>query len=129
MGRNSLGAYQKVQANTATPMQRVVMVYNGINKNLKLALEAFHLDDPGRFETINNAIQLAEKLILELKLALDKENGGDLAVQLDALYVFWLNHLSEANREKDEQKIRQVQEMVQELANSWVEAEKQLKNS
>ncbi|MDD3119778.1 MAG: flagellar export chaperone FliS [Victivallales bacterium] len=129
MAKRSLGAYQKVQANTATPMQRVLMVYNGINKNLKIALEAFHRDDPSRFETINNAVQLAEKLIVELKLALDMANGGELAVQLNALYVFWLNHLSQGNREKEEQKIQEVQEMVQELASGWAEAEKQLKNS
>ncbi len=128
MAKNALGAYQKVQANTANPMQRVIMVYNGINKNLKLALEAFNREDPGRFETINNSIILAEKLIVELKAALDKENGGELASQLDGLYTFWLNHLSDANRKKDSGKLQEVQTMVQELTEGWTEAEKQLKN-
>ncbi len=129
MAKNALGAYQKVQANTANPMQRVIMVYNGINKNLKLALEAFDRDDPARFEAINNAIILAEKLILELKAALDKQNGGDLAMQLDSLYAFWIEHLSDANRKKDRKKLQDVQIMVNELTAGWTEAEKQLKNN
>lgn len=128
MAKNALGAYQKVQANTANPMQRVLMVYNGINKNLKIAIEAFGQNDPGRFEIINNAIQLAEKLIGELKFALDKQNGGEIATQLDGLYAFWIRHLSAANREKNVQKISEVQRMVQELTESWTDAEKQLKN-
>jgi len=128
MARNALGAYQKVQANTSTPIQRVLMVYNGINKNLKLAIDAFDNANPDRFVVINNSIQLAEKLIGELQAAIDKTNGGELAVQLDDLYAFWIKHLAQANREKNRQMVIEVQQMVADLTSGWVEVEKQLKN-
>lgn len=129
MSKKTLGNYQKVQLTTATPIQRVLMVYNGINKNLKSALDAFYANEPDRLVVINNSIQLAEKLICELQLAIDKENGGEIASQLDALYTFWIAHLSAANREKQPERVKEVQIMVQELTNSWMEVEKQLKSN
>lgn len=128
MVKKALGSYQKVQANTSTPIQRVLMVYNGINKNLKQAIQYFEEDSPQKFEIINNSIQLAEKLISELQSAIDKERGGEIAVQLDALYSFWIRYLAEANRDKDVQKIRDIQAMVEDLTDGWEQVEKQLKN-
>lgn len=129
MSKKALGCYQKVQNETATPIQRVMMVYNGINKSLNSALEMFDNNDPQRYEHINNSIQLAEKLIHELQLALDKTNGGEIATQLDSLYSFWITYLSEANREKNREKVARVKNMVQQLTEGWVEVEKQLKNN
>jgi flagellar protein FliS len=129
MARKTIANYQKVQMKTASPGQRVVMVYNGIGKNLRTAVEAFDKDDPARFEVISNSLQLAEKLIFELQLALDKEKGGEIAENLDNLYSFWREHLSNANAEKDKKKVEEVLEMVDELTESWQEAERKTRNS
>lgn len=126
--KKAVNSYQTVQRNTASPGQRVVMVYNAIVKNLNIASEAFSESSPQRFEKINSSIQLVDKLILELQLALDKENGGEIAKNLDALYTFWREHLSMANAEKDVKKISEVMKMAQELTESWIEAEKQTRN-
>lgn len=123
----SIANYQKVQAKTATPGQRVVMVYEGIVKNLRLALDAFGDDSPTRMETIHNAIQLSEKLIVELKLALDKENGGEIAESLESLYDFWLEHLSQGNVNKEPKYIREVFTMVKDLTESWRQAVRKAK--
>jgi len=127
MSKKMLGAYQKVQTHTATPIQRVLLVYNGIARNLNMAIEAFSSGEPERFEIINNSVQLAERLIHELDMALDKERGGEIAEQLNSLYAFWITHLSHANREKDVQKIKEVLHMVEELNEGWIGVEQQLK--
>jgi len=127
MGKKALGSYQRVQANTSSPLQRVVLVYNGINKNLSTAISTFGDNSPKKYETINNCVQLAEKLISELQHALDMDNGGEIAVQLNELYSFWIKHLSEGNREKDVTKLEEVLKMTEELTDGWVQAEKQLK--
>jgi flagellar protein FliS len=127
MGKKPAGIYQKAQINTASPGQRVVMVYNAITKNLRTALAALNSDDPAKYETFNNSVQLAQKLILELQLALDKEQGGEIAENLDSLYEFWREHLSNGNAEKDPKKIREVLLMSQELQDSWAEAEKKVR--
>ena len=121
MARRSLGAYKKVQANTASPGQRVVMVYDGVRKCLKGAIEAINTNDPGEIETANSQIQLAEQLVGELKRALDMR-AGEVSVTLNDLYEFWMRHMTEANTSKDVKKLAEVQEMVEELLDTWKEA-------
>ena len=125
MARRSLGAYKKVQANTASPGQRVVMVYDGIRKSLKSAIESINSNEPDGIETANNQIHLAEQLITELKRALDMR-AGEVSVTLSDLYEFWLRHLTEANTQKDAQKLEEVMEMVEELLDTWKEAVKRV---
>lgn len=120
--------YQKVQAETATPGQRVIMVYTAIVKNLKIAIDAFATDLPQRFETINNALQLAENLIIELQLALDKEKGGEIAKNLESLYIFMRRHISDGNVEKNPAKIKEVLKLVEDLLKSWTAAEKKVRS-
>jgi len=125
MARRSLGAYKKVQANTASPGQRVVMVYDGIRKSLKMAIEAIDSKEPDGIEIANNQIQLAEQLISELKRAIDMR-AGEVSVTLNDLYEFWLRHLTEANTEKSSEKLVEIQEMVEELLDTWKEAVKRV---
>lgn len=129
MPKKIIDTYHKVQAETASPAQRVIMVYAGIVKNLKLAINTFNETIPNKFEIIHNAVQLSEKLILELQLALDKENGGEIAKNLESLYTFWRHHLSDANIEKSPEKIKEVLTMVEELHKSWIAAEKKIKTN
>lgn len=123
----AISNYQKVQAKTASPGQRVVMVYEGITKNLRSAMNAFSSEDPAKFETIHNSLVLAEKLILELKIALDMENGGEIATSLESLYDFWISQISTANAKKDPAPIREIFPMVKDLTDSWRQAARKAK--
>lgn len=123
----AISNYQKVQAKTASPGQRVVMVYEGITKNLRTAMNAFSSDEPSKFETIHNSLSLAEKLIMELKIALDMDNGGEIAKSLESLYDFWILQISEANAKKDPQGLRDIFPMVKDLTDSWRQAARKAK--
>ena len=120
--RRSANAYTQAQVNTAGPGQRVVMMYEGILKNLRIGLNGLDNNAPGDLEKVHNALQLAERLILELRLALDKENGGEVAANLDDLYDFWSRHVSTANAKKDRQMVADVIGMVQTMRDTWEEA-------
>ena len=131
MARNPMANYQKVQATTATPGQRVILVYKGISSNIKQAIN--HIlaskDDPSKLVEANNAILLAQQLIQELQMALDKENGGEIAKNLEELYIFWYDHLADGNIKKDTKMLRDVLNMVKEMTESWVAAEKDVRKS
>jgi len=128
MARNVAASYQRVQATTASPGQRVVLVYKAIVKNIETAIaEMDNVKDPGRFERINNSIIQAEQLIAELQFALDKEKGGEIATNLDNLYSFWRRYLLKANIEKSKEKLEQILGMVKELTDAWVVAEKNVR--
>ena len=128
MARNVAASYQKVQATTASPGQRVVMVYKAIVKNLETAsADCDKKDDFERFERINVALQNTVQIIRELQIALDKENGGEIAENLDQLYAFWRRHLHLANMEKSKQKIEEVLKMVRELTDAWIVADRNVR--
>lgn len=130
MGKNFAASYQKVQANTASPAQRVVLVFKGICRHLETAVAAFERpDDPQRFEQINNSIMLAEQLIMELQIALDRERGGELAQNLDRIYSFWRSHLSEGNVQKDKKKVAEILALVKDMTEGWIEAERIVRTS
>lgn len=121
-GRKPVHSYSQVQVNTADPGKRVVMMYDGILKNLRIAKA--NLDDVNaeNIQIIHNALQLTQKLILELQLALDHENGGELAATLEGLYAFWLEQLSDINLKKEPGTIDDIITMVRELRNTWQQA-------
>jgi len=129
MQNKVLSAYRKVQAQTAGPGQKIVMVYDGIIKNIKNAIADLQDLKPENMERIHNCIQLAERLVLELRLALDKEKGGDVAKTLDGLYDFWIRHLSDANVKKDPKMLDEVLVMVQDLRDTWAKAAEEHRKS
>jgi flagellar protein FliS len=124
MARNNAQSYRKAQINTASPGQRVVMMYEGLLKELKKARHSILKikEDIEQIEIANNSIALSQQIILELKLALDKEKGGEIASSLEELYTFWIEQLSEANIKKDGKMLTPVIEMVTELRDTWKQA-------
>ena len=120
--RKPANSYSQVQATTAGPGRRVVMMYDGILKNLRAGKALMADKRPENIETIHNHLQLAERLILELQLALDHDNGGQLATTLDGLYSFWISHISDANMHKDPEMLREIISMVKDLRDAWNEA-------
>lgn len=126
MARNIAQNYRKAQLNTASPGQRVVLMYEGLHKELmKTKNLIVNINkDVTNIEKAHNSITLSEQIILELKLALDLDNGGELAQNLDNLYEFWIVQLSEINMKKDVKALNPILEMVEELKNTWREAAK-----
>ena len=126
MARNIAQNYRKAQLNTASPGQRVVLMYEGLLKELLKAKKCIQniSNDIKNIEDSHNALALSEQIILELKLALDMDNGGELAVNLSNLYEFWIVQLSETNMKKTTDSLDPIIDMVEELRDTWREATK-----
>jgi flagellar protein FliS len=125
MKRGKINSYRKAQLNTADPAQRIVMVYDGIVRYLDAALNLCEEGkplDPENIETVHNNLQLAQQLVMELQNALNTQEGGEIAIQLDRIYQFWCDHLTRANMDKQPEKVREVREMAAELRESWQNA-------
>jgi flagellar protein FliS len=99
------------------------MLYDGIIRHLNSAMDAFSSPAPEHMETVHRGIQDARQIVLELKLALDKERGGEVAQSLDRLYDFWIEALYDANAAKDPGPVSHVLEMVQDMRDTWQEAD------
>ena len=119
---NAYNAYQKTNINTASQGRLVVLLYEGIIKQLTTALTYIGKDGkivPGNIEKYGICIQKAQAIITELQVSLDMEKGGDIARNLMSLYVFFNEELLAANINHDKAKIEFVLKMTDELAESW----------
>ena len=111
-------AYRQNSVLTASPAQLVVMLYDGAHRFLVQTATAMREGRPG---VAGERLRRAEAIIDELLVTLNMEAGGDVAVRLQALYVFFLEHLGEARREQDADKVENVGRMMRELRSSWAQ--------
>ena len=110
-------AYQQQSILTATPGKLVVMLYDGAVRFLKQAAAAMR--DERRAQA-DERLRRADAIIEELQLTLDLE-AGEIASNLQGIYVFSRRHLNEARVERDPEKIDQVAGMLSELRGSWAQ--------
>ncbi len=112
--------YESQKVLSASPMELVLMLYDGGLRYLNQALTAFDMtDDIERINSIHVNLLRAQDFITELACSLDIERGGDLAAELDRIYEFMLHHLAKANNEKSRKPVEEVKRMLSELRESW----------
>ncbi|MBF0545313.1 MAG: flagellar export chaperone FliS [Candidatus Riflebacteria bacterium] len=120
-------SYKRTQVESATPEALILMLYDGALRFMNQAEEAFAEKNP---EKINNLLLRVQAIFSELLVCLDKPKGGEIAKNLERLYVFFLERLSEANIQKNPEPMRKIRPLVEDLRQTWAEAMKiHLKNN
>jgi flagellar protein FliS len=113
--------YQKGAVNGASPVQLVIMLYDGALRFMEAGKHSMLAKD---LEKQNNNLQRAQKIIMELMTCLDMEKGGDIAKNLLALYSYTLDQLVQANIKDEAIGIDRSIKVFSELRESWSEIEK-----
>lgn len=111
-------AYRENAVMTASPAQLVVMLYDGAARFLK---QAEVIATEGAWTDANERLNRADLIIDELLMTLDADRGGDIATQLQAIYVFCKRLLIDARLEHDVERIRRAAQLLGELRESWAE--------
>ncbi|MGI6444450.1 MAG: flagellar export chaperone FliS [Candidatus Ozemobacteraceae bacterium] len=114
--------YKKTQIETATPENLILMLYDGALRFMGQAEEAF---EEKNIERISNLLVRVQAIFSELLSSLDKEKGGEIAANLERLYLFFMRQLSEANVKKDPKPMLQIKPLVLDLRNTWEQAMQQ----
>ena len=112
MQGKSANQYKEMQIKTASPGKLLLMLYQGAIKFMKLAKKNIK---EGKIEESHKNIIKAQNIILELQNTLDKEKGGEIAVQLESLYDFIYRELIQANLNKNTKHLNNVIPLVEEL--------------
>ena len=115
---NGYQQYQRVQTETASPGDLVVMLYRGalrFGAKAELALEQHD------FEASHTALVRAQEIVLELMFSLDL-NAGQIAQNLRDLYDYMYQRLIDANCKKDVTGVKEVNGMLRELLPAWESA-------
>ncbi len=115
-------SYKKTQIDTANPETLILMLYDGALRFISQAEEAFAEKN---LERINNMLLRVQAIIAELLASLNREKGGEIATNLERLYIFFLEKLGEANVKKDPEPMRAIKPLIETLRNTWEEAMKQ----
>jgi len=108
-------AYRESAVLTATPEQLVVMLYDGANRFLIQSAVAMRETRPA---VAGEKLRRAEAIIDELLATLDM-SVGQIAEQLQALYLFFKEHLSAARLEQSAEKVEEVARLMRELRSAW----------
>lgn len=109
-------AYRETAVMTASPIQLVVMLYDGANRFLKQAIAAHEHDQPLKASA---PLGRAQAIVEELFATLDVERGGDIASRLGGIYVFCLSEMADARMEAKPDRLHEVVRLLSELRDSW----------
>jgi flagellar protein FliS len=114
-------AYAKVGLESdviaASPHQLIVLLYEGAELAVRMALR--HMQE-GDMLKKGTAISKAGNIIQEgLRAALDTTRGGDLAAQLDALYLYMDQRITLAHLRNDPAPLHEVLGLLRELREAW----------
>ncbi|MDI6874899.1 MAG: flagellar export chaperone FliS [Actinomycetota bacterium] len=118
-------AYRANQAQTATPMGLIVMLYEGAVSFLDQAEKAARA---GNWETAQGLVRRAQDVVYELMGCLDMEKGGRIAVDLFRIYEYLGYRLVQAQVRRDPGPLEEVRGHLSSLREAWVEAEKKLRS-
>jgi flagellar protein FliS len=118
MYSNRVESYQKNQVMTASPLELLVMCYNGAIANLKMAKVKF---EEQKFEEKAVALKKFLDIIGELMAALDFQKGGNIATNLNTIYSYIYRRVSEADIKKDTEAFDEAIRILEELRSAWEE--------
>lgn len=117
---SALRQYQQVnvqaQLADATPHRLIQMLYEGALARMAQAMGAM---ERGQLSEKGVLIGKAIGIVTGLSQALNRDVGGDYALQLEGLYSYMNRQLMQANLQNDPQLIREVAELMRVIKNGW----------
>ena len=120
-GAQNINQYKKISIETgvdaANPIELIVMLYDGAIVACYSAIPYLQRNDyPNKSEYIFKAIKIIQS---GLRMSLDKQEGGEIAQSLDALYIYMTNRLIKANIDNTSAPIQEVIRLLTELRGAW----------
>jgi flagellar protein FliS len=113
---NPYKTYQKTQVTTASREKILLMLYEGairFVKHAQVAMVEKKIADKGR------NLSKATAILSELMATLDFKSGGQLAVDLESLYIFMIDKLIEGNINNDVECLKNVESILRTLHEGW----------
>jgi flagellar secretion chaperone FliS len=115
--QRGLTTYRQTQVQSRTPLELVVMLYDGALKFLHQAREAI---ERGDIAARRDASSRAITIISELQSTLNMERGGEIAERLDELYIYVNGRIIAAAAENSVVPIDDATRVLNVLRDSWV---------
>ena len=116
---DAAATYRKNAILTASPEKIIKLLYEGAIQNLERS--RIGLGDPRTTHSAKVGIALGKALSIigELKSSLDHEVGGEISQNLDSLYEFSTDQISEANFSRKPEPIDNTLRVLRTLKEGW----------
>ena len=118
--RTALGAYKvtknQMVIDDASPHQLIKMLLEGALERVATASGAMAR---GEVAVSGESIGKAIGIVDSLRVSLDREQGGQIADNLSALYDYMTRRLLEANATKDPDMLGEVAGLLREIKVAW----------
>lgn len=111
--------YQRNAVLTASPEKLVKLLYDGAIKHLEKSRIGLADTKTARSSEVGNALGRAMGILGELRASLDHAAGGQIARDLDRLYEFTLDQLSQANLNRTPSGVENALRVVRTLKEGW----------
>jgi flagellar secretion chaperone FliS len=111
-------AYYQTQIQSRSPLELVVMLYDGALRFLQQTVEAM---ERGDLVAKRDSLSRAMAIVTELHGMLDLEQGGEVAASLDSLYTYMMERLTTANQQRDTAPVAEVMRLMSGLRDAWSE--------
>src|SRR4051794_37123311 len=103
-----IDAYRRTEAQSSSPLQLVVMLYDGA---LRFLTEARTAEAAGDLAARRHALRRVGDIIAECQSTLDLEKGGAVAADLDRLYSYVSTRLVDVTVKKDAAALDEIQRL------------------
>lgn len=114
--QRGLDAYRRTQVQSRTPVELVVMLYDGAMRHLAAAQAAVTQNDiRARRDAVNSVLAI----ISELQSTLDVERGGQIADSLDDLYSYMTRRMMDGARANTAAPFAEVERLIGTLREGW----------
>ena len=124
MKSNPYQMYKQQSVMTMTPGDMITILYDGILKELSHAKVGFEKND---IVSINRHLQKVQLILRHLINSLDSQY--EISANLNALYDYFLYIVIQANIKKDPSQLDEVIEMISDLRNTYIEADKKSRSA
>lgn len=118
--RNALGQYNKTAVQTgvesASPHRLIQMLMDGA---LEKIARAKGFMQRGDIRSKGQQIGWAISIIQGLKASLNKEDGGEIAQNLEDLYIYMQQCLIDSNRDNNVAKLDEVTSLLRQIKEAW----------
>jgi flagellar secretion chaperone FliS len=115
-------AYRRVEAQSRSPLELVVMLYDGVLSSLSEATAAAARGDVA---TRAAAVSKSLTIIGALQTTLNVSEGGAVAVELDRIYTYASQRLIDVTTKKDYSALTEVHKLLTTIREAWEQIAKE----
>ena len=110
-------AYTKAMVSTsARPLDLVILLYDG---GIEFLHKSIFYMSQNKLQEKLHYMGKAMAIIEYLLATLDKQAGGEVARNLERLYVYMLTELTHANLKNNIEKVSHIEGLLKELRSAW----------